>query len=142
MLTSRDLMLLEDRYRSLRESLVTLTDVLLHSRNEDELLDAFRVCGQMAIGLFRDEETAMAACQCSAQHANKAGHQRFMDCLGNLLHQYRQFGSGIPVATQVRRDLLPWLYEHHRVVDHQMIHQVQKIGRSGETSAVTRLAAG
>ena len=48
-------MQLEDRYRSLRESLVTLTDVLLHSRNDDELSDAFRVCGQIAISLFRDE---------------------------------------------------------------------------------------
>jgi len=142
MLTSRDLMQLEDRYRSLRESLITLTDVLLHSREEAELLDAFRVSGQLAISFFREEEAAMAECHCPAEQANKIGHKRFMHDLGALLHEYRQYGSGIPVATKVRRDLMAWLYEHHRVVDHQMTHQLQKIGRSGETSMMVKMAAG
>ena len=141
MLTSRDLMQLEERYRSLRESLATLTDVLLHSRHQDDVLQAFQTSEQIAISMFRDEETAMAQCQCLAEKANKVGHQWFMEELGQCLHQYREMGSGIPVATMVRRDLMPWLYEHHRVVDHQMIHQLQKLGRPGETTAFLRMSA-
>gem|GEM_PF-1289361 len=141
MLTSRDLMQLEDRYRSLRESLNALTDALLHSRDEAELLDAFRASGQIAIAFFREEEAAMTECHCPAEQANKIGHKTFMHELGSLLHEYRHFGSGIPVATKVRRDLLAWLHEHHRVVDHQMTHQVQKMGRSGETSIMVKMAS-
>jgi hemerythrin len=142
MLTSRDLMQLEDRYNSLRESLISLTDSLLHSRDESELLDAFRVSGQTAIAFFREEESAMADCHCPAENANRIGHKRFMHDLGALLHEYRQYGSGIPVATRVRRELLAWLYEHHRVVDHQLTHQIQKLGRSGETSLMVKMEAG
>lgn len=140
MLTSRYLMQLEDRYRSLQEALVTLTDVLLHTQSEEEHLHAFQVAGQTAIAFFREEEIAMEESGCAALAANKLGHKRFMHELGDLLHRARSDGSGIPAATRLRRDLLPWLYEHHRVVDHQLVHHVQKIGRSGETTAMAKLA--
>lgn len=140
MLTSRYLMQMEDRYRSLREALVTLTDVLLHTRSEEEHLHAFQVAGQMAIAFFRDEEQAMDDTICPASQANKAGHKKFMHDLGDLLHQARSEGSGIPAAIRLRRDLLPWLHEHHRVIDHQLVHHVHKAGRSGETTAMAKLA--
>ncbi len=140
MLTSRDLMALEDHYRSLRESLFRLTDILLHSSDEAEQLDCFRVSKEIAVNFFGSEEIAMEQCGCPAHPANRTGHQRFLYELAELESEFRQIENGIPVAIKLRRDLLSWLYEHHRVVDHQMVNHLQKLGRAGETTAMVRVA--
>ena len=111
---------LESDYQFLRESLTELADILIHSRTEERIAGAFKKCQSVAGDLFRDEESAMTAHGCTALAANKAGHGKFMKDLGIFEHEYLIHRAGIPLAIQIRGTMLPWLHEHHHVIDRQM----------------------
>lgn len=125
---------LEAMYTVLYESLVDLCEVLLHSRSESEVLDAFRASGKAAIELFDLEEREMEASGCSALALNRAGHDKFRQEISNLYAQYRGERSGIRAAGDLRRQLLPWLQEHHVVVDRQLEHHLRRIASASASS--------
>lgn len=129
MTDSPDILEIEDRYCSLRAALTALGDRLVHSRNEAEILDAFRAAGTQAVELFAGEEEAMASCDCPALEINRKGHKKFLHELGQVLHHLREDRSGFHAASVLRRELMPWLHEHHRVVDRQVVHHLRRQGR-------------
>ncbi|MBK9576480.1 MAG: hypothetical protein IPO40_05355 [Fibrobacteres bacterium] len=126
MTDSPDITEIEDRYQSLRAALTALGDRLVHSREEKEILDAFRAAGTQAVELFTGEEEAMASCGCPALEVNRQGHRKFLHELGQVLHHLREDRCGFHAASVLRRDLMPWLHEHHRVVDGQVVHQLRR----------------
>lgn len=117
---------IEDRYHTLREALTYLGDRLVHSRDEEVILDAFRQAGTQAVEMFAGEEEAMASCDCPALEVNRKGHRRFLHDLGMVIHHFRRDGSGMHAATILRRELMPWLHEHHRIVDRQVVHHLRR----------------
>ncbi|HNY29607.1 MAG TPA: hypothetical protein PKO15_01855 [Fibrobacteria bacterium] len=128
MTESPDILEIEDRYQSLRRALMALGDRLVHAREEREILDAFRSAGTQAVELFAGEEEAMASCDCPALEINRQGHRKFLRDLGQVLHHLREDRCGFHAASVLRRDVMPWLHEHHRVVDRQVVHQLRRRG--------------
>ena len=111
---------LESDYLSLRESLGRLGDILLHANNPDDIRTAFHDSLLRAQELFHQEELEFETIGCSTVEANRNGHRKFIRDLGSLLHEYGITGAGIPLASEVRKTLLPWLHEHHRLIDQQL----------------------
>lgn len=126
MITPHTLSDLDDAYAQLREQLVGLSNTLLHSVDEKEVVGLFATCGALAAKLFRAEEEAMAVSECPALEVNQRGHRKFMQTLDNLLHEYRIGPSGIPLANRTRIELTVWLHEHHRVVDGQLANHLRR----------------
>lgn len=125
MTDSPDILEIEDRYQSLRQALTALGDRLVHAREEKEILEAFRAAGTQAVELFTGEEEAMASCDCPALEINRQGHRKFLRDLGQVLHHLREDRCGFHAASVLRRDLMPWLHEHHRLVDRQVVRQMK-----------------
>lgn len=123
---------LEEMYSDLHERLVQLCEVLLHARTDGEMNLAFRTAGAAAIKLFDAEEREMEASGCSALALNQAGHKKFKQEISNLFAQTRGERSGIRAAGDLRRQLLPWLQEHHALVDRQLEHHLKRLA-SGST---------
>lgn len=121
-----DLNQIEDRYSSLRDALHGLSHLMVHGKDENRLLEAFRQCGRQAVELFHSEEEAMAKTGCPALEPNRAGHRKFLDDLGVVLRHAREEGAGIHAASLLRRELLPWFHEHHAVVDRQIVHHLRR----------------
>ena len=119
---------LEEMYSVLHESLVQLCEVLLHSQMNQEIDQAFRIAGSAAIRLFDAEEKEMEATNCPVLELNRAGHAKFRQDLSNLYAQVKGEYSGIRAAGVLRRTLLPWLLEHHALVDRQLEHHLRKLG--------------
>ncbi|MBK8800930.1 MAG: hypothetical protein IPN71_02525 [Fibrobacteres bacterium] len=124
-----DIAEIEDRYLSLRAALTALGDRLVHAKEEKEILEAFRAAGTQAVELFTGEEEVMANCDCPALEVNRQGHQKFLRDLGQVLHHLREDRCGFHAASVLRRDVMPWLHEHHRVVDRQVVHQLRRQGQ-------------
>jgi hemerythrin len=112
---------LENAYSKLQESLRSLSDLLVHTSDDAKVIEAFRVTGSTAMGLFRAEEAAMEAVNCPLLESNRMGHKKFLRDLGQVLHEARSDRTGIHAAGILRREVVPWLHEHHAVVDRQMI---------------------
>lgn len=121
---------LEEMYSVLHENLVQLCEVLLHSQKNQEIDQAFRIAGSAAIHLFDAEEKEMEATSCPALALNQAGHAKFRQDISNLYAQVKGEHSGIRAAGELRRTLLPWLIEHHALVDRQLEHHLRKLGPS------------
>jgi len=117
---------LEAMYSLLHQRLVHLAGVLLHSQDEAEMNQAFREAGKAAIELFHDEELEMERSGCPALELNRAGHAKFSATLSNLYAQVHAERSGIRAAGDLRRELIPWLQEHHAVVDRQLVHHLKR----------------
>lgn len=117
---------LEAMYSLLLQRLVHLAGVLLHTQDEGEVNQAFREAGKAAIELFHDEELEMERSGCPALELNRAGHAKFSATLSNLYAQVRAERSGIRAAGDLRRELIPWLQEHHAVVDRQLVHHLKR----------------
>lgn len=126
---------LEEMYSNLYERLGDLCEVLLHSSLEADVVQAFRVAGTAAIELFDAEEKEMEASGCPALEINRAGHDKFRQEISNLYAQYRGERSGIRAAGDLRRTLMPWLQEHHVLVDRQLAHHLKKLGSGSASSA-------
>jgi hemerythrin len=126
---------LEEMYSNLYERLGDLCEVLLHSSLDVEVVQAFRVAGTAAIELFELEEREMEASKCPALELNRAGHDKFRQEISNLYAQYRGERSGIRAAGDLRRNLMPWLQEHHVLVDRQLAHHLKKLGSASSSSA-------
>lgn len=116
-----DLEHLEDRYVKLQDSLRALSDLLVHILDDAKLIEAFRVTGSTAMDLFRAEESAMESMSCPLLETNRTGHKKFLRDLGQVLHEARLDRTGIHAAGILRREVIPWLHEHHAVVDRQMV---------------------
>lgn len=119
---------LEDGYAKLQDSLRVLSDLLVHVTDEAKVVDAFRVAGSSAMDLFRAEESAMEAVNCPFLESNRTGHKKFLRDLGQVLHEVRIDRTGIHAEGILRREIVPWLHEHHAVVDRQMILFVSDVG--------------
>jgi len=117
---------LEELFTLLHQRLVRLAEVLLHAQIDSEIKQAFRDAGKAALILFRDEELEMERTACPALALNRAGHQKFMQKLSNLSAQVIAERSGVRASGDLRRDLLPWLMEHHAVVDRQLVHHIKR----------------
>jgi len=128
---------LEEMYSVLQESLVQLCEVLLHSQTNGEIDHAFRNAGMAAIQLFDAEEMEMDVSKCPALELNRAGHAKFRQDISNLYAQVRGEHSGIRAAGELRRQLLPWLQEHHALVDRQLEHHLRRLGSSSNSAAVS-----
>lgn len=126
---------LERMYCVLQEELADLCEVLLHSHDDAQVLQSFRSAGRAAIELFEAEEKSMEDSGCPALGLNRAGHDKFRQEISNLFAQYRGERSGIRAAGDLRRNLIPWLQEHHAVVDRQLDHHLRRTG-SASASAV------
>lgn len=118
---------LEAMYTTLVRSLNDLANVLLHAQDEAAANAAFRDAGKAAIELFHEEEQEMERTGCAALELNRAGHAKFSQTLSNLYAQVRAERSGVRAAGEVRRELLPWLQEHHAVVDRQLVHHLKRL---------------
>jgi hemerythrin len=110
-----------EQLEKLQESLRSLSDLLVHTSDDAKVIEAFRVTGSTAMGLFRAEEAAMEAVNCPLLESNRMGHKKFLRDLGQVLHEARSDRTGIHAAGILRREVVPWLHEHHAVVDRQMI---------------------
>lgn len=128
---------LEAMYTELYESLVGLCEVLLHSNTDTEIVHAFRLAGKAAIELFELEEREMEESGCPALALNRAGHAKFRQEISNLYAQYRGERTGIRAAGDLRRQLLPWLQEHHVVVDRQLEHHLRRVASGSAASERT-----
>jgi len=126
MITPHTLSDLDKAYLALRDTLVNLSNCLLHSADETEIVGMFVACEEIALKLFHDEESAMTASECPALEINQRGHQKFLQTLSNLLHEYRIAHSGMPLANRARIELTVWLHEHHRVVDGQLANHLRR----------------
>lgn len=126
---------LEGMYCVLQQELADLCEVLLHSRDDAQVLQAFRDAGRAAIELFEAEEKAMEESGCVALALNRAGHNKFRQEISNLFAQYRGERSGIRAAGDLRRGLIPWLQEHHAVVDRQLDHHLRRAASASASSA-------
>lgn len=122
-------------YSNLYERLGDLCEVLLHSSLDADVVQAFRVAGTAAIELFDAEEKEMEASNCPALELNRAGHDKFRQEISNLYAQYRGERSGIRAAGDLRRSLMPWLQEHHVLVDRQLSHHLKKLGSASASSS-------
>ena len=118
---------LESMYSRLLRALQDLAGVLVHAQDETVLNAAFRDAGKAAIELFQEEEQEMERTGCPALELNRAGHAKFSQTLSNLYAQVRAERSGVRAAGDVRRELIPWLQEHHAVVDRQLIHHLKRL---------------
>lgn len=118
---------LESMYSTLLRSLQDLSGVLLHAQEETILNAAFREAGKAAIELFHDEELEMERTGCPALELNRAGHAKFSQTLSNLYAQVRAERSGVRASGDLRRELIPWLQEHHAVVDRQLTHHLKRV---------------
>lgn len=124
---------LEEMYSTLHGSLVQLCEVLLHSQKDQEIDRAFRSAGAAAIHLFDAEEKEMEATNCPALELDRSGHAKFRQDISNLYAQVKGEHSGIRAAGELRRVLLPWLQEHHALVDRQLEHHLRKLGAASNT---------
>lgn len=111
---------LETRYTKLQDSLLSLSDLLVYVTEDAKVVEAFRLAGSTAMDLFRAEESAMEAVNCPLLETNRTGHKKFLRDLGQVLHEARIDRTGIHAARILRREVIPWLHEHHSVVDRQM----------------------
>lgn len=118
---------LESMYTRLLRALHDLAGVLVHAQDESVLNAAFREAGTAAIELFHEEEQEMERTACPALELNRAGHAKFTQTLSNLYAQVRAERSGVRAAGDLRRELIPWLQEHHAVVDRQLIHHLKRL---------------
>lgn len=118
---------LESMYSNLVRGLQDLASVLLHAQEEALVNAAFRDAGKAAIELFHEEEQEMVRTACPALELNRAGHAKFSQNLSNLYAQVRAERSGVRAAGDVRRELIPWLQEHHAVVDRQLEHHLKRL---------------
>lgn len=118
---------LDSMYSSLVHHLHDLAGVLLHAQEESVMNAAFRETGKAAIELFHVEEQEMERTGCLALELNRAGHAKFSQTLSNLYAQVRAERSGVRAAGDVRRELIPWLQEHHAVVDRQLTHHLKRL---------------
>lgn len=118
---------LESMYSTLLRSLQDLSGVLLHAQEEAILNAAFRDAGKAAIELFHEEEMEMERSGCPALELNRAGHAKFSQTLSNLYAQVRAERSGVRASGDLRRELIPWLQEHHAVVDRQLSHHLKRV---------------
>ncbi|MCB9495633.1 MAG: hypothetical protein H6686_01970 [Fibrobacteria bacterium] len=103
-----------------------LAEVLLHAKDDTQALNAFRDTGRLALELFQREELEMERCGCPALAVNRAGHGKFTQTLSNLYAQYIAERSGIRVSRDLRKELLPWIQEHHALVDRQLAHHLRR----------------
>lgn len=117
---------LESMYTRLLRALQDLAGVLVHAQDESVLNAAFREAGKAAIELFHEEEQEMERTACPALDLNRTGHAKFSQTLSNLYAQVRAERSGVRAAGDLRRELIPWLQEHHAVVDRQLIHHLKR----------------
>lgn len=122
-----DIEVLEDMYTKLQNSLLRLSDMLVYVTEDAKVIEAFRLAGSTAMDLFRAEESAMDAVNCQLLETNRTGHKKFLHDLGQVLHEARADRTGIHAASVLRRELIPWLHEHHSVVDRQMVHFLRKV---------------
>ena len=120
-----DLDQLETGYLKLQDSLRALSDLLVHVTDDAKVVEAFRATGSTAMDLFRWEESAMEAVDCPLLETNRTGHKKFLRDLGQVLHEARIDRTGIHAAGILRREVIPWLNEHHAVVDRQMIRFIR-----------------
>ena len=111
---------LETRYESLRDTLRELSDLLVHSADDTRVLEVFRTAKGTATELFQAEETAMESMDCPVLEANRLGHRKFMKALEEVQEEARLQNLGIHAAGILRREILPWLHDHHSVVDRQL----------------------
>lgn len=118
---------LEPMYSRLLSALQELAGVLVHAQDEAALNAAFREAGKAAIELFHEEEQEMERTGCPALAVNRAGHEKFSQTLSNLYAQVRAERSGVRAAGDLRRELIPWLQEHHAVVDRQLVHHLKRL---------------
>lgn len=118
---------LESMYALLLRQLQDLAGVLVHAQDEAVLNAAFRDAGKTAIELFHEEEQEMERTGCPALGLNRAGHAKFSQTLSNLYVQVRAERSGVRAAGDLRRELIPWLQEHHAVVDRQLVHHLKRM---------------
>lgn len=118
---------LEPMYSRLLSALQELAGVLVHAQDEAALNAAFREAGKAAIELFHEEEQEMERTGCPALAVNRTGHEKFSQTLSNLYAQVRAERSGVRAAGDLRRELIPWLQEHHAVVDRQLVHHLKRL---------------
>jgi len=116
-----DLDQLEVAYLKVVDSLRSLSDFLVHHTDDAAIIEEFRVTGSTAMDLFRAEESAMEAFNCPLLESSRIGHKKFLRDLGQVLHEARIDRTGIHAAGILRREVIPWLHEHHAVVDRQMM---------------------
>jgi hemerythrin len=112
---------LENGYKKLQESLRSLSDLLVYATEDAKIVEAFRITGSTAMDLFRAEESAMESADSPLLETNRTGHKKFLRDLGQVLHEARADRTGIHAANILRKEVIPWLSEHHAVVDRQVI---------------------
>lgn len=125
MTSQTDLDQMENGFAKLQDSLRSLSDLLVHVVDDARIVDAFRAAGGTAMELFRAEESVMEAVDCPLLETNRIGHRKFLRDLGQVLHEARTERTGIHAAGILRREILPWLVEHHAVVDRQVVRFVR-----------------
>ena len=116
-----DPILMEARYESLRDTLRELSDLLVHSSDDTRVLEVFRSAKGTAAELFQAEELAMESMDCPVLEANRSGHRKFMRALDEVQEEARLQRLGIHAAGILRREILPWLHDHHSIVDRQLL---------------------
>jgi hemerythrin len=114
---------MENRYEQLRSTLHELSDVLVHSGDEELLLELFRHAQGSAAEMFQEEEHVLRGLDDHMALANRQGHQRFLKALEEIQREAQGQRLGIHAAGLLRRELLPWLHEHHAVVDRQLLER-------------------
>lgn len=128
----------ESMYSNLLRSLQDLASVLVHAQEDALVNAAFRDAGKAAIELFHEEEREMVRTGCPALELNRTGHAKFSQNLSNLYAQFRAERSGVRAAGDVRRELIPWLQEHHAVVDRQLVHHLKRMNAPAAEAIATR----
>lgn len=118
-----DPILMETRYELLRTTLHELSDLLVHSVDDDRLLEVFGHARGTADALFLAEERALGSADRRVTQANRKGHRRFLLALDEVRREAQDRRLGIHAAGVVRREILPWLHEHHVVVDRQLLQR-------------------
>jgi len=121
MVPKRDPEQLENGYKKLQESLRSLSDLLVYATDDAKIIEAFRATGSTAMDLFRAEESALETLGSPLLETNRTGHKKFLRDLGQILHEARADRTGIHAANLLRKEVIPWLTEHHAVVDRQVI---------------------
>jgi hemerythrin len=111
---------LDESFPKLVGQLEKLQQSVLNCEEGRPVEQAFHATGLLALRIFRREEEAMHLCRDKGEPGHRAAHRKFLDSLTRARTRFQAEGPSVGLAQDIRRELVDWLVDHHRLMNADM----------------------
>lgn len=95
----------------------SLQVAVLNHEEGPPVVRLFQYVAVFAIQVFRREEEAMDLCRDPSATVHRTAHQKFLRTLQSLQARFEAEGPSVPLAQDIRYQLVDWLVDHHRLMN-------------------------